>query len=66
MNSEQIGRRIRRWRRRRKLTQERLAARVGVSRPYVARVEAGRHELRVTTLARFAKALRVPMTALLE
>jgi len=62
---EQLGRRVRRWRRRRGLTQEQLAIRVGVSRPYIARVEAGRHEVRVTTLARMAKALRVATAQLL-
>jgi transcriptional regulator with XRE-family HTH domain len=47
------------------MTQEQLARKVGLSRAYVARLEIGRHNVPVLTLARIAKALKVPITDLL-
>ena len=38
----------------------------GLSRGYLARVETGRHEPTLTTLRKLAKALGVPVTALLK
>jgi transcriptional regulator with XRE-family HTH domain len=66
VNIERIGPTVRRWRRRRGLTQEALAARAGLSRPFVARVETSRQVPSLPTLARLARALRVPLGTLLE
>ncbi len=57
--SQRVGRTIQRLRERRGLTQEGLAAKAGISRGYVARVETGRHDLPLSTLVRLAKALGV-------
>jgi XRE family transcriptional regulator, regulator of sulfur utilization len=48
------------------LTQTALAKKAGVSRAYVFRLEAGGADPTVGLLQRLAKALSVPVTALLE
>jgi transcriptional regulator with XRE-family HTH domain len=63
---QRLGRRIQTLRDQRKLTQEELAARAGLSRGYLARLETGRHDPSATTLAAIAKALRVPIASLFE
>jgi len=65
VKTERIGPAIRRWRRRRGLTQEALAARAGLSRPFVGRVETSRQVPSLPTLARLARALRVKVGELL-
>ena len=66
MKTEAIGQAIRRWRRRRGLTQEQLAGRSGLSRPFIARVETGRQLPALPTLAKLAGALRVKIGVLLR
>lgn len=46
-----IGRTVRRWRKRAGLSQEQLAARTGAHQPQIARIEAGRQSPRIDTLA---------------
>ena len=58
--------RVKRFRKKRELTQAVLAERVGVHRIYVAQIEAGTKTPSLPTLAKLAKALGVPVTALLE
>jgi transcriptional regulator with XRE-family HTH domain len=58
--------RVKEWRERRKLTQEQLAARAGISRPYLARLETARQDPKLSTLEKIAKALRVHVTKLLK
>jgi transcriptional regulator with XRE-family HTH domain len=48
------------------LSQAALAARAGITREYVNKLEAGRYDPTVGTLRRLAKALGVPVTELLE
>jgi transcriptional regulator with XRE-family HTH domain len=48
------------------LTQEALAARLGMSDVYLRRIESGRVNLSVKSLARLAAALGVEITALFE
>ena len=48
------------------MTQEVLAKKARISRGYLARLETGCHEPTLTTLRKLAKALGVPVTALLE
>jgi transcriptional regulator with XRE-family HTH domain len=54
-----VGERVRALRRRRGLTQLRLAQRAGFSRPSVANVEAGRQNLSLRRLCALADALGV-------
>jgi transcriptional regulator with XRE-family HTH domain len=64
---ETIGYQLRRLRRLRDITQEELADRANVSRDLVAKLEQGRrHTARLSSLASFARALDVELSALLE
>jgi transcriptional regulator with XRE-family HTH domain len=64
---ETIGYQLRRLRRRRGLTQEELADRANVSRDLVAKLEQGRRRTaRITSLASFARALDVGLSALVQ
>lgn len=57
---------IKRLRKRRGLTQQQLAVAAGLTLGYLARLEIGYHDPRLTTLKKLAKALRVPITQLLK
>jgi transcriptional regulator with XRE-family HTH domain len=63
---DKVAARIKTLRERRGMTQEVLAAKAGISRAYLARVETVRHEPTLTTLEKLAKALRVRVGRLLE
>lgn len=64
---ETIGYQLRRLRRLRGLTQEELADRANVSRDLVAKLEQGRRlTARISSLASFARALDVELSALVE
>ena len=64
--SERLARRLKILRRRRGLTQEALAAKADLSRTYLARLETARQDPTLSTMVKLAKALDVPVTALLE
>jgi transcriptional regulator with XRE-family HTH domain len=64
--AKRLGTRVQQARLKREMTQEALAAKVGISRAYLARVEIGRHEPTLTTLRRIAKALNVKLGNLVE
>ena len=57
---------IKALRERRRLTQEQLAERAGVSRTYLARLETARQDPTLSTLEKLAKALGVKVGRLLE
>ncbi len=62
-----LGPKLRRLRRRRKLSQAALARRLGVTREYVARIETGAIKSpRIETRRRLAKGLGVPIVELLD
>lgn len=61
-----VGSRIADLRKRANLSQQEFATAAGVSNKYVWRVEDGRQNLNLRSLSRFAVALQVPLTALLE
>lgn len=62
-----VGERVRRYRRLRKLTQERLAELSSVDRSYLGRIEVGEVlEPGADTVRRLASALAVPIRALAE
>jgi XRE family transcriptional regulator, regulator of sulfur utilization len=61
-----MGMKLQRLRRAKKLSKYALAKATGISAVYVAKLEAGRSDPTVGVLQRLAKALSVPVTALLE
>jgi transcriptional regulator with XRE-family HTH domain len=62
----QVGQAIRRLRRKKGVSQADLAARAGLSREYVNKIEAGKYDPPLSTLTALAKALRVRAARLLE
>jgi XRE family transcriptional regulator, regulator of sulfur utilization len=62
----QVGMRLKRVRETKGMSQTALAKRSKLSREHIVRLEAGRYDPTVTTLTKLAKALGVPVTALLE
>jgi ribosome-binding protein aMBF1 (putative translation factor) len=63
---ERIAARMKRLRAQRGLTQEQLAAKAGISRPYLIRLETARQNPTLSTLGKLEKALRVKPGRLLE
>ncbi len=61
-----MAKRLRILRRRRRLSQQTLADKAGISRPYLARLELGQQDPTLGILEKLAKALRVKVTRLLE
>ncbi len=66
MKPRTIGMKIQRLREKRGMTQEALAAKAGVSRGFLARLETGRHDPSLTTVGKLAKALKVKLGELLD
>jgi transcriptional regulator with XRE-family HTH domain len=64
--AKQMGTRIRRLRKARNLSQAALAKRARLTRVYITRLESGRQDPSLSTINALAKALGVPVTALLE
>ncbi len=64
--ARQMGRRLRKLRIAKKLSQATLAKRANLSREYVNKIEAGRYDPPLSTINALAKALGVPVTELLE
>jgi DNA-binding XRE family transcriptional regulator len=65
-NARRIGTRIRELREAARLSQAALAARSGIQRPNISRLEGGRHVPSLETLERIAQALRVPVADLVR
>ena len=63
---EALAMRLKALRQERKWTQTDLAKRAKVSPGYIARLETCRHDPKLSTLVKLAKALGVPVTELLE
>jgi transcriptional regulator with XRE-family HTH domain len=61
----QLGMRLKNARTQRGMSQAVLAAKAGITREYVNKLEAGKYDATVGVLQRLAKALRVPVTKLL-
>ena len=66
MKPQSIGHRVRDLRKKLGLTQVQLAAKTGLSRSQVLRIEAGERGASLKAAVALAKALRVPINALLE
>lgn len=58
--------RLRQARRRRKWTQDDLAQRAGITREYLARIETGKHDPRLSVAVKIARALRVKLDDLVK
>jgi DNA-binding XRE family transcriptional regulator len=61
---ERVGRRVRTLRRSRRMTLQQLAEAAGLTRGNASRLEAGKHEPRLETLVRVARALGVTVADL--
>ena len=61
-----IGRRIREARGAQGLSLDQLARLNGISAPALSLIETAKRDARLTTLARIARALRIPLSALLD
>ena len=61
-----IGRRIREARGSQGLSLDQLARLTGISAPALSLIETAKRDARLTTLARIARALRIPLSALLD
>ena len=57
---------IKKWRKVRKLTQEELADRLGISQPTLSRLESGQLRMTMSQLSKFSKELQVSMDDLLS
>ena len=57
---------IKLWREHRNLTQQELAKRVGISKPYLSQIETGKRQGTVETLSAIARSLDVPLEALTD
>jgi transcriptional regulator with XRE-family HTH domain len=64
--ARQMGRRLRKLRIAKKLSQATVAKRADLSREYVNKIEAGRYDPPLSTINALAKALGVPVRELLE
>lgn len=63
VNSE-LGRRIRKLRRRSDISQEKLAEKAGIHRTYMGKIERGESNPPLHTISKIAKALRVKISDL--
>ena len=66
MHPQGFGKHVRRLRIARELSQAGLATRARVTREYIARLEAGRHDPQLSTLKRLARALGVSAAELIR
>lgn len=64
--AQSLGRRIANLRKAQSLTQEELAGKAGLGVKYVGELENGRRDVRITTLARLARALGIQPAGLFE
>lgn len=66
MDYQRLGRQVRALRLRQGMTQERLAEAVGLSVPYVSRIECGSRKASLEALEQIAAALGIPVVRLLS
>ena len=57
---------IRLWREHRGLTQQELATRAGISKPYLSQIETGKRQGTIETLSAIARSLDVPLDVLTD
>ncbi|UXX81521.1 helix-turn-helix domain-containing protein [Roseovarius pelagicus] len=61
-----VGRRIRATRVKQSLNLDQLARLTGISAPALSLIETGKRDARLTTVAKIAAALRVPLSTLMD
>jgi transcriptional regulator with XRE-family HTH domain len=66
MSSKRFGMRLKELRNKRGWSQATLAAKLGVTREYLARLEGGQHDPPLSTVERLAKILAVRTSKLVE
>ena len=66
MNQEKIGNFIAKCRKEKKMTQEQLAQRTGISRPNISRFESGNYNPSLEMMVRIAEALEMNLNITLE
>jgi transcriptional regulator with XRE-family HTH domain len=66
MTPKVFGMRLKEQRTKRKMSQDALAKKIGVSREYIARLEGGHHDPPLSTVEKLAKALGVKAAKLIE
>ena len=66
MSPERFALRLKKLREARGLTQKALAAKAKISRPYLARLETGRHDPHLSRLRKLARALGVKVSELVD
>lgn len=66
VDNQKIGNLIELKRKRSKLTQKRLGEMVGLSRNYIADIEAGRYTPSLNSMCRIAKILKIDLNFLLK
>jgi DNA-binding XRE family transcriptional regulator len=57
---------IKLWRERRGLTQQELAEKAGISKPYLSQIETGKRQGTVETLSAIARSLDIPLDVLTD
>ena len=57
---------IKLWREHRGMTQQELANRAGISKPYLSQIETGKRHGTVETVAAIARSLDVPLDVLMD
>jgi DNA-binding XRE family transcriptional regulator len=57
---------IKLWRERRGLTQQELAEKAGISKPYLSQIETGKRQGTVETLSALARSLEIPLDVLTD
>ena len=57
---------IKLWREHRGMTQQELATRAGISKPYLSQIETGKRQGTVETLSAIARSLNVPLDVLTD
>lgn len=62
--NKQLGKRVKKLRRERKISQEALAEKAGIHRTYMGKIERGENNPPVHTVDRIAKALKVKISDL--
>ena len=64
--AKRLAMRVKEERERRGWTQEQLAEKAGISRGFLARLETARHDPKLSTLEKIAKALKIDIAKLLK
>lgn len=63
---KEFGKRVFYYRRKKKISQEKLAELANLHRTYIGQIEAGKRNIALRNIAKLAKALGVPPKSLLE